>query len=363
MSRLFEVRRDKAGDEYADALTQRPSTFAFSLREGRIGAHPTDGEALQPEIAADFYQAIKQKAEASRERLLNSNAPNRLSSSIDRLIEALGNELSSVRPGILLMRFRSVEADLSAYGSIEGRREIGEDSLSMLADLASSLEDLMGCYPQLAALEAERLALQLQDRDVPSILSHLAEIRNAAKHSDVVDSTAVEALDYGEDTIRDTTETIESPTTRSFELAAAIQARAKLLGQKLLDYRNFAARVIIQVCSYGMTRSKPVREELSGLAQESWVEFKANFPGGVGKAAGKIGEIATLAAFASLVSVMSSPLVGLGTLIVSFNPLGRKAQAVAEKASKSNVRPKDKRNLPRSRAKRGSGKKESASKR
>lgn len=262
-------RNDPTPDTYADELSQRPATFAFSLRQGRIEAHATDGDTQRSDIASDFYIIIQEKANDAKKRCLKSNVPNRVQLSIERLLSCLGNDLSDVRPGILLMRFRSIEADVSAYNTLEGRRELGEDTLSILSDLASSVEDLMGCFPQLASLEAERLALRLQDADIPSILAHLDTINIAAINSEAVDQTAIDALMFGEDVIRENSELIASPATRSFELAGAIQERAKLLGQKLLDYRNFAARLIVYIYDNTAKTGQSTGRELNGIARES----------------------------------------------------------------------------------------------
>ena len=108
------------------------------------------------------------------------------------------------------MRFRSMEADIAAYETDEGRKELPEDAFAMLRDLASSVEDLMGCFPQLADIEAERLAQRLKEIDVPKIMDSLSQIREIAEASEVVAPSAIDALKAGEPELQHNTEIMDS---------------------------------------------------------------------------------------------------------------------------------------------------------
>ena len=325
--------------DYADALTQRPATFAFSLRTDRIHAHAVSGQTSNAELARDFYHGVKEKAREALERLFQTNAPIRVQTSIERLLAGLGRDVSELRPGILQMRFRSIEADIRATTPLRGRLELGEDVLAILSDLGASVEDLMGCYPQLATLEAQRLAQGLQQENVPAIAWEMKRIQAAAEQSDTVTTSANEALAFAEDAIHDNTEVIELAFSSDDERAAAIQARAKIFGQKLLDYRNFVARVLAQAGGLSKKVGRAVVRELGELGEASWDETKVRFPRGVGKAAERIGDAAVSTAFVTLAGALVGPLTGLAALVTTFKPLARRSQEITAEASPRGVRP------------------------
>ncbi len=336
----------KEEESYDGAFTPRPSTFTFSLKEGRIGARPVRGNAVQPEIASGIHLAVKEKAIEASERFSMSNAPVRVRNSLERLLAALGEGLSDVQPGVLLMRFRTIEADILAYSSPSGRLELGEDALASLADLSASIEDLMACYPELTILEAERLAQRLQDKDIPTIMGHMADMLAAAENSDVVLPSAQDALSFGNDIIQNNNDIIESISARNDEVVAAIQSRAKIIGQKLLDYRNFAARVLLQATAEVKHAGGVARRELAGVAADSWKEMRKSIPKGIGKGAGKAAEKIVPGAFAVLVTALAGPLVGIGVLMPSVAPLGRRAQEISTEQEQE---PEDHRgDIPRS---------------
>jgi hypothetical protein len=156
-----------------------------------------------------------------------------------------------------------LEADIAAYDTEDGRRELPEDALAMLRDLASSVEDLMGCFPQLAEIEAERLAQRLKDADVPQIIEALSEIREVAEESDAVAPSAIEALRAGEP--EHDAEIINSGTSEAARIAA-LNARDRTVGYMLLIYRNFVASVV------------KAGGELAGLGSDTWKEFRKKAP-------------------------------------------------------------------------------------
>jgi hypothetical protein len=224
------------------------------------------------------------------------------------------------------MRFRALEADVLAYSSRTGRLELGEGTFASLTDLASSVEDLMACYPQLTALEAERLAQRLQDRDVPAIMGHMADMLVTAENSEVVLPSARDALAFGNDLIQDNTEVMQSPFASNDEVVAATQSRAKIIGQKLLDYRNFAVRVILQAGQEANHASEAARHELAGVAADSWKEIKKGFVKGIGKGAEKAAGAIIPGTFAALAAALAGPLAGISVVVACMAPLGRRAQ-------------------------------------
>jgi hypothetical protein len=209
------------------------------------------------------------------------------------------------------MRFRSLEADVAAYDTEDGRKELPEDVLAMLRDLTSSVEDLMGCFPQLADIEAERLAQRLKEADVPSIIDALSQIRNVAEESEAVAPSAVEALKVGEPELEHDAEIIDSGASEAARIAA-INARDRTVGYMLLVYRNFVAGAV------------KAGNELSGLGGDTWRDFRK-------KAPEQFSDAAIASAIAVLVGSLLGPTAAVGAFAVSFKPLRDRAKQTADK--------------------------------
>jgi hypothetical protein len=223
----------------------------------------------------------------------------------------LGVSLDDVRAGTLQMRFRSLEADVAAYDTEDGRRELPEDALAMLRDLTSSVEDLMGCFPQLADIEAERLAQRLKDTDVPGIINALSQIRNVAEASDAVAPSAVEALKVGEPELEHDTEIIDSGASEAARIAA-INARDRTVGYMLLVYRNFVAGTV------------KAGNELAGLGGDTWKGIRK-------KAPEQFSDAAIASTIAMLVGALLGPTAAMGAFAISFKPLRERAKRTADK--------------------------------
>jgi hypothetical protein len=207
-----------------EQLNQKPASYYFEIDDGKLSASPQMLHVKHPEIAADIHFYVLEKSKSVLVRFQQSNAPRQIQNSLKLLIETLGDDVTKVRPGALLMRFRSLEADISAFDTEEARRELPEDAISQIRDTATSVEDLMGCFPELSDLEAERLAQKLQDADITSIVEHLEQILDAASDAKTaVADSSIEALDFANDIISELTRTIVNPIL-SDDTAAAIKA-------------------------------------------------------------------------------------------------------------------------------------------
>jgi hypothetical protein len=216
-----------------------------------------------------------------------------------------------VRAGVLQMRFRSLEADVAAYDTEDGRRELPEDALAMLRDLTSSVEDLMGCFPQLGEIEAERLAQRLKDADIPGIMDALSQIRLVAEGSEAVAPSAVEALKVGEPELEHSTEIIDSDASEAARVAA-INARDRTVGYMLLVYRNFVAGAV------------KAGNELAGLGSETWKDFRK-------KAPEQLSDAAVALTVATLVGALLGPTAAMGAFAMSFKPLRERAKRAVDK--------------------------------
>jgi len=305
----LELDFEHGGDR--EQLAQKPASHSFALQGGRIEAQAQIFLARHPDVADDIRNEVGDKAREALTRLANCNAPRRLISTVDRLGSSLGQALADVRAGVLQMRFRSLEADVAAYDTEDGRKELPEDALAMLRDLTSSVEDLMGCFPQLADIEAERLAQRLKDTDVPVIIDTLAQIRNIAEESNAVAPSAVEALKVGEPELEHDTEIVDSGASQAARIAA-ISARDRTGGYMLLVYRNFVAGVV------------KAGNEFAGLGGDTWKGIRK-------KAPEQFSDAAIASAIAVLVGALLGPTAAMGAFAVSFKPLRDRAKRTADK--------------------------------
>jgi PTS system mannose-specific IIA component len=293
------------------AVPQRPAAFRFHQRQGLIDVAPEEPDLINADIARDLYEQLKEKALSLKSRLRQTNSDARSRNSVDRLLDALGNRLESVRAGILLSRSRSIEADRNAFSSDEARRELFPDAIAMMDDVLLSLQDLMAAYPLIRRIEAERLALAIQ-RDAQLIEAIQAEtriIKSEAESSDAVTARAAKAL---------------KETDPDIAEARDLEARASLVADQLLVVRNFASELLSAVREHGASLGtavtpglRSIGSELRDVGAKSWKETKTNLPPGVGITA----RLIPLALLVALLSQISQPLAGLAALVGSFGPL------------------------------------------
>jgi hypothetical protein len=177
-----EVLSSDAGTLAASA-EQRPAAYRFELRDGKIDVLPEPPEPEDREFALDIYQELVAKARELHERLKGTNSARRVCDSVERLLTALGTQFDDIRPGVLLSRSRSIEADRTAFGD-----ELLPDTIAMMDDTARTLRDLLAAFPIVRRVEAEVLALDL-DRSadaIPALREEMAAIKAAAEKSGAV---------------------------------------------------------------------------------------------------------------------------------------------------------------------------------
>lgn len=300
-------------------FAQRPAAYRFGLRNGKIDALPDHLETLDGDTANDLWREVVTKARAFQERLHQTNSSQRVRHSVQRLLEALGQQVQAVRPGVLLSRTRSIEADRYAFGNDEGRKELFPDAMSLMDDLLLSLQDLLSVFPIVREIEAERLALSISEEGatIEEILNHASIIKQSAQGSEVVSSSAVAALKENDPEIEETKNQI---------------TRSRLVADQLLVIRNFAsavARLVDDFSTRATAASKSVVEstktEIGEVASESWSEIKKNFPRGVGTAS----RIAPIILLIALLGQVSAPLAGIAAAVAGFKPLVKAIKKLA----------------------------------
>lgn len=272
------------------------------MDEGKLFAYPQTGQPLDTSVSVGMAAELLLKAKEHEEKTLaHRNSPDRLKRNASALKEVLDGWAEAPNPGVLLMRFRSIEADLVAFDTADGRAELHDDAVAAMIDLKRSLEDFLALYPIVSKIQANMLALDLQRQDIPKIDQHLIEIEQSARQSGVVDQSTTKALSEGKETFDLDTEVIE--TSADFDkVALATENRALTTAHRVLGMRNFSAAVI-------------------RAGQEGLIEGTKEGIKGVTSGSIKTG-------FAFLVSTVVGPIGAIAVFVSSLRPVADKVKQI-----------------------------------
>lgn len=279
----------------AASAEQRPAAYRFGLRDGKIDVLPEPPEPEDREFALDTYRELVAKVREMHERLQGTNSASRVGNSIGRLLMALGPGFDDLRPGVLLSRSRSLEADRAAFGD-----ELLPDTIAMMDDVGRTLRDLLASFPKVRRIEAEVLALDL-DRSadaIPVIREQMDAIQTVAARSGFVTAGAIAALTQNDAAIEDATDPV---------------VRTSLIADKLLVVGNFARAIIGGIASCGRT----IGTELGELAGKSWQAIKDELPKGIGATA----RIAPLVGLVTLAGVIAGPAASIASVVPAYKPI------------------------------------------
>ena len=262
-------------DEAIDAtIKQRPAAFRFGQRDGQIDVLPEPTRVFDSETAKDLHAELLEKAQGLAERLRRANADPRVQASVERLLSTLGTGIEDVRPGLLLSRSRSVEADRNAFNTPQARKELFPDAIAVMDDVLLSLRDLLAAFPSVRKIETEQLALALQrDASTTKTARHNTQaIQDAAADSNAATPQAVSALKEQDPDIA----AARNPTVRT-----------GLIADQLLVVRNFASEALRAASARGRAVAGAIAPglrqagtELKELGGESWKQVKENLPHG-----------------------------------------------------------------------------------
>jgi hypothetical protein len=202
-------------DIVAAVPEQSPAAFRFRTRDGRIVAEPPEPHPRNLQTAQDLLDEVREKAAELHDRLARSNAPPRVARSVERLVADLPGDAKGLRVGLIASRYRSIEADASAYANDPA--ELLPDAVAQLNDTAECTRDLLACYPEYRDIERERVASGLVDPEkARAAKEHLDRIAaEAAEATEVFDDSAVRATD----TMRQATEEDLPPGVREERIA------------------------------------------------------------------------------------------------------------------------------------------------
>jgi len=290
--------------------TQTPAAYRFLWQDGRIRAEPPDPSPGDSAVAQDLLDETRRKAEALTTTLKQSNADPYVHRSVCDLLGVLPAAVGDLRPGLLLSRARSVEAIAAAYAGSDGEQELFPGAVAQVLDLSETVRDLQGCLPEIREIEAERLALEIDPRNVDEVGKLLEDIVDAAvTDQDVVDESAKEAL--------------RTMTNESVQ-DAPIQVRQRLIADRALVVRNFASRL------YRQAIESRLAAEAAEMRTEYWNKVRPKLVdvAVVGSAVVAVVGVSTIAGH------LAGPVAVLGVLVYGFRQLGKSAKLLEESLSK-----------------------------
>jgi hypothetical protein len=321
---IVERPPDEPSEPDAAALAasaeQRPAAYRFGVRDGKIDILPEAPQPEDREFALDTYRELVAKVRELHGRLQGTNSARRVGNSIERLLIALGPGFDDLRPGVLLSRSRSLEADRAAFGD-----ELLADIIAMMDGTAQTLRDLLASFPIVRRIEAEGLALRL-DRSadaIPAIREQMYAIKAAAARSGAVTEEAISALTQNDAAIEDA---IDPVVQRS------------LVADKLLVVRNFASAVVGGIATYGRIALAKTGTELGELAGKSWQAIKDELPKGIGATA----RIAPLVGLVTLSGVIAGPFASMASLVPAFRPISEALRKAVRDGLKDTLAGKEK---------------------
>jgi hypothetical protein len=243
-----------------DGLKQQAALYAFRLSDERIVVAPEDAKPEDREATRDFLDESRRKSAELRERLIRVQADTRLQRTMALLDDRLAPPMEAIRIGLVLSSIRSLESDVRAFDTEEGRREHAVDLIAALDDLAVTVRDFASQFPRSREILANQIALELveEPRALGAAVQASENLAIAAEsHPELIDRDAPVAL-------REPKEAAEDARTAA--------DRAKQVGLRLLTAANFA-RIVTQV-----------RE----TAVESWDEMVRQVPRAAGKAVANV---------------------------------------------------------------------------
>jgi hypothetical protein len=260
-------------------------------------------------------------------RLHNTNSAQRICDSVQMLLEVLDIPFEDLRPGLLLSRVRSLEADGAAFDTEDARAELFPDAFSRVADTVNTARDLLGMFPEVRRVEVERVALDLHRRPdaLPIVEQQANEIEEAAQKSGAATKNALQALARNDVAIN---------------AAADPVLRNELVADRLLVTGNFARAVAEKTWSV----------ELVELGADSWQAVRENLPAGVGVAARVLPLMALMMLTVSItgaVAGIAAAVPAWKSLAAVFSRMSKARPSKGAPAVRSKRSPRARRSLPK----------------
>ena len=286
------------------SLEQRPAAFRFRVVDDKIDALPDDARPIDPEDARGLYDEAKRKGLILKDRLQRVQADETIRAHGDLLLTRLGNSYSEMRPGLMLSVLRSLESDVRAYDSEEGRKELSAALLSNILDLAETVRDLCAIFPRSREIEAEAVSLGLPMERMPEIRSAIGDVIEKVKASDGATEGGREAINAS-----------AADLAHQRDLAQ----EAKQSAYFLVDFANFTRAGLKHL----KTTGKAIGHELGGLGADSWRAFRRGAPKGIERGAARAGKAVIVGGVAALMHALGSDIAALGSVVAAYAPLSQ----------------------------------------
>lgn len=281
--------------------SQTPAAYRFLWQDDRIKAEPPDPSPGDSAVAQDLLDETRRKAEVLSERLERSNADPHVHHSVDGLLDVLPAAVGSLRPGLLLSRARSIEAIAVAYANSDDAQELFPEVVAQVLDLSETVRDLQGCLPEIREIEAERLALEIDPRNVDEIGHHLDTIVEAAvADEEVVDESAKDAL--------------RAMATDTDE-GAPPHIRQRLLADRALVVRNFLSPL------FRWAAASRFASEVTEVARETLAKARPKFIDGAAEGLGAMGRPVAVVGVSALVGLFLGPTAFIAAMLAGFGRL------------------------------------------
>ncbi|VAW23073.1 hypothetical protein MNBD_ALPHA12-1476, partial [hydrothermal vent metagenome] len=285
-------------------LSQVPAAFGFGIRGEKIIAYPQSGGEYHPELLEQILPLLLEKAKAYDCKIrAHGNSPENVRSNASNIVEAIESWAETPKPGVLLMRLRSLEADISAYDTLAGRDELYPHAIAAMLDLKSSIDDFLGMDPFVQKIQANAMALEIQGKNASKINLWLVKIEKIASESVFVDSSVEQALAEGKTSVEADEQIVRSSNDHK-KTSEAIERQANQTALRVMTTRNFVARII--------------RSIQDGIVGGTEAGVKGAVSGGI------------RTGFAVLVGSIAGPFAGVAMFVASVRPIAEKASEISK---------------------------------
>lgn len=297
-------------EEFTD-LEQRPAPHLFASSGGKIQVSEAQARPVDVPMATDVFRAVRGKVDVALEALIGNHADPRLNQSMTVFRDCISVDPSEVRGGTLLMAYRSLQADASAYLNPASEREAAVSA--HVVDVSLSAADLIVLYPRLREIEDARLALEITQPS--AVRDEITAIVDAAAASSAVAPEAIAAL---QDLVEATSPIADNELAFSQEAVLSYRAKTEVgIGLQLLSIRNFCAAAF-----------KALLAEGKSIGAESLKEARAAIPKAVGEGVGSVVKGGFILALAALASAVVGPILTIATVALAFRPIAARAEQI-----------------------------------
>ena len=319
--RELPVMPSQVAETDAELFEQRPAPYRFVPHNGKLEAQPQRNVPFDPLTAEQMRRVIQDKLLLVSEVLQGNHADPLVLAAIKAFSECIVDPVEQTQTGVLLMRFRSIEAHASAY--TDAASESDRTVRAVLDDLARSADDFLALFPSVRQIEAYRHALAFEGNNqaIKNFQEFTSEISNIASSSNVVGDSVLKALEDGSTQINELSQRIVTSSSEKVR-AQAIQARAAVAGLQALDVRNVSSAAMSWLY-----------EEMKTVAGDSWDEAKRVIPQAVGHNVQHTINVGLRIGIILLVAHIAGPLGVLAVVAPTFAPLAKKAEEVAKLVS------------------------------